>query len=645
MRNWLVTAVLLLVCLPVAPQSGPQRPPAPSIPTVMPATGSITVFVEDYQGAPMATSPNVSIATARPSGELMEFPSQQDNQWVFGNLVPGTQYVVTAEAPGFQPSQQFVNLPEVPGASAQIEFFLVPSDRRNAFGAPAGDVVLAPRAQEEVQQAIKDLAANKFDTAQKHLGKALRMAPGDPLVNYLMGASWLREDDAGHAAPYLEKAVSLDPRQTPALLALGTVRLRQGQPEKAIDLLNQAVERAPDSWQAHWLLAAALLRVGNYAQARNYAESALKYGKEKAEPAKLIRGEALAKLGRRDEALKSFDDYLQRNPNDPRADQIRKVIRELRQPAAAVAEAPAAHPPAPMAVTAPPLVAPAPATAPAAMAPPPAAPPVSLPAKQPWAPADVDAEKLIAISGATCHLPEILKEAGAHAVELVTDLEKFSATEDYQAVEIGRNGQLHRPFEQKFSYLVIIGKIGPHLIATSELRTPAPASPLGGEALTGSGLPALALVFHPDFAGDFGWECEGMGEWNGQPAWMIHFRQRADRPASRLHAFVTPKDEYQLALKGRAWVAANGNYLLHLETDLVNPSKEVRLEREHFAIDYGPVKFHTQQVTLWLPETVDAYLRFRGHSYHQYSHFRNFELFWVGTEQKISEPKDTTPRP
>ena len=31
-----------------------------------------------------------------------------------------------------------------------------------------------------------------------------------------------------------------------------------------------------------------------------------------------------------------------------------------------------------------------------------------------------------------------------------------------------------------------------------------------------------------------------MGEWRGQPAWLIRFRQRADRPTSRLHGFEAP---------------------------------------------------------------------------------------------------------
>jgi tetratricopeptide (TPR) repeat protein len=661
-RAALAAGALLIACLPCTLLA--QKPPNLNS-SMMGPTGSITVSIRDEEGRPVTLpSTVVSIAADAPGGPMTQvLPQKGGEDWVFTGLTPGVQYVVKVEATGFATAQQFVDMPNVNYASVRVDFYLVPADRESRLAKPAGGAILAPRAQKEVQEGIKDLAANRIHSAQKHLAKALKMAPGNPLVNYLMGASWLRAGKVEEATRYLENAISLDPKQTQALVALGTVRYEQGDMAKAIELLKQAVESAPKLWRAHWLLAVAFLREANYQQAREQAQAALKYGKEQADPARLILGLALAKLDRRDNAIEMLSEYLKEHPDDRRADQIRGLIAKLRQPrrpAAAAAPEPAVEEQqqsgvrpvaAKTGAPAPHVPAPEPdadlAAASTVAATAPTLPPLAeVPGKESWLPPDVDAEKPERISGATCHLSQILREAAGHAEELVSDLEKFSATENFQEVEIGRKGGLHRPIALKFNYLVLIKHPRPHLLYINEIRTPNPADRLAGGPLISTGVAALGLALHPDFDSDFDWKCEGMGEWKGQPAWMIHFQQRADRPPSRLHALVaTSGQEYGLALKGRVWVAANGDHLLHLETDLVRPLEPVRLEREHYSIDYGLVRFHTHPVALWLPESVDAYFRYRGHTYHQYSRFSNFELFWVGTAQKIGKAKQNPQKP
>jgi tetratricopeptide (TPR) repeat protein len=658
----LVASVLLKINLPSAAQAKRQaQQPIPN-PGLMLVGGSITVSIRNEQGTPLVVPSGVSITVTAPGGPVMQNLIQETgDNWEIRDLAPGVRYTVQVGAPGYETAEQDVDLPYVNNASARLEFYLVPAGERSR-SAPPGGAILAPRAQKEVQQGIKDLSANKISSAQKHLAKALKMAPGNPLVNYLVGESWLWAGKTDEAIRCLENALSLDPKLTQALLALGTLRYQQGDLAKAIELLQRAVEAAPKLWQAHWLLGAAYFREGNDEQARKHAEDAVKYGKEQADPARLIVGEALARLGKRDEALETFSDYLRRHPNDSRAEQIRRLIAQLRQPrraapAAAVAQqveeqpqagvrafaantgAPAAHSPVSTAAADP---AAEPAVAAPMLTPRPFA---NISAKESWEPADVDEEKPERISDATCQLPRILRQAAKHAEELVHDLQMFTATEDFQDVEINRNGRLGRPMAQTFSYLVFIHHLRPRLISIEEMRRPAPANRSTGDPLTSTGSVALALVFHPDLASDFTWECEGMGEWKDQPAWLIRFRQRADRPTSRLHAFETRADSYTLPVKGLAWVAANGNHVLHLETDLVKPMEQVRLEREHFAIDYALVTFRTHPVALWLPVSVDTYFRFRGRSYHQYSRFSNFKLFWVGTEQKIGEPRQKPPQP
>jgi tetratricopeptide (TPR) repeat protein len=652
LRAALAASVLLTAYLPCSAQTRQQSP------SLIMATGTVDVTVRNEQGKPLALPSAISITITASGGPVMQYLTQKNGEeWVFQNLEPGVQYTVSVEAPGYRTAAQYVDLPYVNDASARLEFYLLPASGGSRSAKSAGGAILAPRAQKEVQQGIKDLDANKIGSAQKHLAKALKMAPGNPLVNYLVGEIWLRAGMTDEAIRYLENAISLDPKMTQALLALGTLRYEQGDRAKAIELFKQAVESAPQLWQAHWLLSDAYLRGGNYEQAREQAEAAVKYGKEQADPARLILGVAQTKLGQRKEALQTFSDYLKRDPKGPRAEQVRELIKGLRQSSraaltgaaaqkagkgqrgggqAVAAEADAAASLSPRGTPTAGLAAGPDFTATTLM------PPLfaKVPAEESWVPADVDEEKPERISNATCPLPQILNQSAKNAEEFVNDLQKFSATEDFQEVEISRDRHLSRPTAKTFSYLVFIHHIRPHLISVDEMRTPAPTDELQAGLLIGTGSAALALVFHPDFANDFDWKCEGMVEWKDQPAWLVHFRQRADRPTSRLHGFETKGDGYVLALKGLAWVAANGNHVLHLETDLVKPVEQAGLEREHFAINYRLVTFRTHPVALWLPASVDTYFRYQGRSYHEYSRYSNFELFWVGTAQEIGKPKE-----
>jgi hypothetical protein len=75
-------------------------------------------------------------------------------------------------------------------------------------------------------------------------------------------------------------------------------------------------------------------------------------------------------------------------------------------------------------------------------------------------------------------------------------------------------------------------------------------------------------------------------------------------------------------------------------SDLRTAGSRRQLDREHFAIDSRQVCFTSHPVRLWPPESVGTCIEYRGHGDHEYHHYGDFKLFWVGTEQKISKPKE-----
>jgi len=150
----------------------------------------------------------------------------------------------------------------------------------------------------------------------------------------------------------------------------------------------------------------------------------------------------------------------------------------------------------------------------------------------------------------------------------------------------------------------------------------------------------MALIFHPNNIGNFALSCEGLGQWNGTPVWQVHFRQRPDKPNTiRSYRIGENGPSYPVALRGRAWIAAESYQIVRMETDLVNTLPEIRLYADHTVVEYGPVRFKKRDVEMWLPQSADVYCDWRGKRMHRRHTFSDYMLFSVDEKQHIAEPQ------
>ncbi|MHB8484936.1 MAG: tetratricopeptide repeat protein [Candidatus Acidiferrales bacterium] len=334
---------LLSISLPVMAQG--QRSPIVNAmdpnsigvqPTNQGGMATLMIYVRDEYGGSPATPPIFTVSSVTFNSSNVAPPRPLEGGWVLTGLRPGDEYDVEVSVSGYKVAHQVVMIPNVNrfgGGSITINaiIYIKPENGKDDFLAPPSDVILAPRAEKEVQHALKDLRDEKLPSAQKHLGKALEMAPANPFVNYLMGMCYLRMNKLPEAKASLEKSVSIDPKETAALLALGTLRYREADYPGAIEILEQAVQQDATVWKADWMLASSYLHQGNFEKARNYAQAALKAGKTNATPVELFLGEALAGLGEREKAIAAFETFLKAYPKDPSAGQVHEWIGSLEK--------------------------------------------------------------------------------------------------------------------------------------------------------------------------------------------------------------------------------------------------------------------------------------------------------------------------
>jgi tetratricopeptide (TPR) repeat protein len=532
----------------------------------------------------------------------------------FNSIAP-TEYFLQVIVPGYETAMKQVETyrDEVKAVTIELRQLSVED-----AAAVSGYNSLAPKTQKEMGKALEALRANKAADARSHLDAANRMAPHQAEVEYLYGVYSLQTGNAEQAKSYWMKAVESNPRHFLALLSLADALLREKRATEALPYVTRAVEAEPSSWRAHAILANTYLLLGSNDEAVKQAERAMELGHGQAAIVQPILAEALARRGEKTRAIALLQTYLQEHPSDGEAKKLQERLQtDSTADMSAEASARAAEELSIFTSAA-----------------------TSLPLPSNWLPPDVDEKVPPVEPGASCALEEVVRNAGKRMQEFVSNVDRFTATEDLIHKSVNKFGFSSVPETRKFDYVVSIEESRPGFLNVEEYRRGPSGQNEFPDGVATNGLPALALIFHPVNAKNFAMTCEGLGRWSGGLVWQIHFRQRADRPNTmRAYRLGMNGPAYPVALRGRAWIAADSYQIVRLETDLVTPLPEIRLLADHTAIEYGPVRFRNRNLEMWLPQSAEVYYDWRGRRSHRRHSFSNYLLFSVDEKQRISEPK------
>lgn len=297
------------------------------------AAGKLKIYLRSADGEdiPDTPLPLIRVSAVRTGMPTTNPPTRVGDGWLISGLPTGNDYAVQVTVNGYLPAGQIASVPDFPGATGSVTVFLRAGDP-HLFRRPRGQFVLAPKAERHVEQALSHLRAGEFESAREQTERAMKLAPGNPYVHYVMGVVFLQSGQLTEAKPYLETAVSMDPADPPSMSALGTVRYRLGDYAGAIDTLTKAAELDANAWRVEWLLGAAYLAQNNYAAARDHANRALKIGKTKAGQVDFLLGAALAGLGERERAAEALVEFADRCPENPNAAKAREWAKMLLSP-------------------------------------------------------------------------------------------------------------------------------------------------------------------------------------------------------------------------------------------------------------------------------------------------------------------------
>jgi len=479
---------------------------------------------------------------------------------------------------------------------------------------------LPSKARKEAEKGIQALELSSLAEARKHLEAANHQYPTSSSINLLLGYLALQQKDQASELNYLTAAVKLDPHNVQAQNLLGQLYYERGDYAHAAEAEEIVVASSGDSVVARKVLANSCLKLKQFEKARDNAQWLVDHGGNEGASARLVLGQALAGLQQYQSAIQVLTTYLDEQPASSVTPEVRALIAQLQR---AVSQG-NADANAKLGIGDPELTAGGEAAGNAGM------------------PSDVDAQKPFVAGGVQCPA-NILDGTANPTLELVDSVARFSAIEHMVHENISARGVPSNRETRQFNYVAAISEPTPGMLIIEEYRDAGDLN-MPDKIIT-TGLPVLAIAFHPHFRDDFEMRCEGLGAWEGQATWLVHFRQLDDKPP-RLRAYVVNGNNYPVRLKGRAWIRADNFQIIHLETDLVRPIPEIRLFTEHTSVSYGPVQFKRSGTDLWLPQSAELYVHFAKTRFHRSESFDHFMLFATDAVGTAKLPKaDTSPTP
>lgn len=307
-----------------------------------PMAGQIIGQVRYAEGSKPAFDVLVS-CEAYSGGIMGQERTDRSGRFRFDKLGP-SQFTVSVKVPGYLPVQETVELATT--STAYVQFTLRPDPNAVGSATPPGVVAVdvPPAAQKEFDKGEAALALGTKEgvaEAAKHYEQAVTLHPKFLQAQLKLGTTYMDLGQWDKAEQNLHKAIEIDPKTVNALLALGEIYLRQKKDEEAEKVLLQGLAIEDRSYQGHLALARVYWDMGlkfkEEAQWRpllekayNQVNEALKLNPNLAQ-AHIVKGNLYLKVGRAQDALSEFDEYLRLEPKGPFAEQARTTSERIKK--------------------------------------------------------------------------------------------------------------------------------------------------------------------------------------------------------------------------------------------------------------------------------------------------------------------------
>lgn len=296
---------------------------APSVGAISSAsTASVEGYVRSARGMPVANA-NVQVRALRTDTVLSVGTTRADGSFAFANLPEGDYQVIVQKGShqtiAFAQTQSTVHLVLDEGTAPATAGAQLAS--MNAMQAPDD-------AKEELEKGKRAFLKRDFEAAQKHFAKALRKYPIYAAAQAYL-AALLSTSEPDRSVQLATDATHNDPDNALAHLVLAAGLNNRKQLERGLTEADQALQRAPMVWQAHFERGRSLAGLGRLEEALASMTRADEYSNQQLYRISSVRAQLLEMLGRHTEARSVLSSWMDRNPTAPERAQAQDALLTL----------------------------------------------------------------------------------------------------------------------------------------------------------------------------------------------------------------------------------------------------------------------------------------------------------------------------
>jgi tetratricopeptide (TPR) repeat protein len=265
--------------------------------------------------------------------------SDASGQVLFRNVAAGS-YTLAVFVPGRGEARRTIDVgPGTADSRRRVALTLELGDSefesKDTFRAldsvPASQLAIPEAATREYEAAGADLRKPDAESAERHLERAVAIAPQFSAAWNLLGTIEYHSREFLYAEECFRKALAADPRAYEPLVNLGGVLIDLKKIDEAMDYNLHAVLVRPDDALANSQLGLTYFAVGRYDLAQKYLERALRIDPAHFSYPQLTLAEIHLRGGNRRAAADDLEDLLKYHPDYPEAAKVREEISKLRK--------------------------------------------------------------------------------------------------------------------------------------------------------------------------------------------------------------------------------------------------------------------------------------------------------------------------
>jgi tetratricopeptide (TPR) repeat protein len=186
----------------------------------------------------------------------------------------------------------------------------------------AQELRVPAKARAHLKSAHQEFSKLNFAGAEREIDQALQVDSICAAAFSMRALLRLASRDPKGAIEDATLALALDSGEVDAYVALATAYNSLREFQIAATAAQQALSRRPDFWQARLEMAKALYGAGRFVLALHELDELSNDFPD----VHLVRANILQRLNRSQEAAEQFSQFLREAPNDPRSEQIKRIV-------------------------------------------------------------------------------------------------------------------------------------------------------------------------------------------------------------------------------------------------------------------------------------------------------------------------------